>query len=84
MVLNDHVPPCASSDSYREKRDFALSETNKTRLHCYTNSEDWLVSRLRKADEKQRGQTDEDSSLRTTHERLVRFKIMIDDRTWRQ
>ena len=28
---------------------FALSETDKTRVHCYMNSEDWLVSHLRKA-----------------------------------
>ncbi|WP_421018403.1 hypothetical protein, partial [Exiguobacterium sp. A1_3_1] len=38
----------------QEKRDFALSETNKTRFSARIEWENWLVSRLRKGREKTR------------------------------
>ena len=37
--------------SYRKKRDFALSKTNKTRFPAWMKRENWLVSRLRKGRE---------------------------------
>ena len=38
--------------SYRKKRNFALSETNKTRFPARLERENWLVSRMRKGREK--------------------------------